>query len=124
MVKSIRAGSRMRRITLLLFVICAWLPGCGKSDDSVLQEQVQLLNQTAELLNKITDEARAKAAEADFKKIKERADEIDKIVRSWTKEKKESLAKIHNLHETAQKVEAALQKANPAAVDLVRKYLK
>jgi hypothetical protein len=103
-------------LLLAAFVMLAlFFSGCGKSDDSVVDAQVELMKQSLAVLETVTDQASGKKADAELKKLKEEAAELDKTVRSWSKEKKEELAKKHNLDELGKKVEAAYEKA--------RKYL-
>ena len=95
--------------------LCLSVSGCGKSDESVIDAQIELMKKSLAVLDTVTDEASGKKADAELKKLKEEAEELDKAVRSWSKEKKEALAKKHNLDELGKKVEAARAKA--------RKYL-
>jgi hypothetical protein len=97
----------------LLFALL--LSGCGKSDDSIIEAQVELMKKSLAVLDTVTDAATGKKADAELKKLKEEAEEIDKTVRSWSKERKEELVKKHKLDELGKKVDAAYEKA--------RKYL-
>ncbi len=86
------------------------LVGCGQSDDSVVRDQIQVMNQLAEICDKITDKASAEAVAEEIKKINERAAELDKRVRAWPKEKQETFAKKYQtqMQEARIKLEAAL----------------
>jgi hypothetical protein len=97
---------------LFVGLLCAFfLAGCGKNDDSVVESQVELMKKALAVLDTVTDAASGKEADAKLKKLKEEGEELDKVVRSWPTEKKEALAKKHNLDELGKKVEAAYQKA-------------
>ena len=89
--------------------------GCGKSDESVVDAQIELMKKSLAVLETVTDQESGKKADAELKKLKEEGEELDKTVRSWSKEKKEELAKKHNLDELGKKVKAAYENA--------RKYL-
>ena len=102
----------MRNFTfLILALIAIFFAGCGKSDDSVIQEQMEIMKETLAVLEKVSDADSGKKADVELKKLQEKTEELDKVVRGWSKEKKEALAKKHDLDKLGEKLQEAYKKA-------------
>jgi hypothetical protein len=85
----------------------AVLVGCGGgSDDAIMKEQIDLMNQTSDILEKITDAESMKKAEPELQKLKEKGEALKKKVEGWSEDRKKKAVEKHEkeLKAAAQRV--------------------
>jgi hypothetical protein len=73
-------------------LVVALVVGCGgSSDDAIMKEQIDLMNQMASVMEKVTDADSMKSAEAEIKTLKEKGDALNKKTKDWSEDKKKKM---------------------------------
>jgi hypothetical protein len=112
-----------------LVIVLAALPGCGKSKakESLVQEWISVLHQTADVLATITDEASAKAVAPKFKPLWDKEKDLrEKVEAQETRKGKHLLgAMAGQFHAAWERREAELKRvsAMPAVRDILNDAL-
>jgi hypothetical protein len=94
-------------------LMAALIVGCGSSDDAIVKEQISLMNEMTAVFEKVTDAASFKDAEKQIQNLKKRAEEIEAKTKSWSEDKKKTVAQKYEkeLKASAEKMAGAMMAA-------------
>jgi pyruvate/2-oxoacid:ferredoxin oxidoreductase beta subunit len=98
----------------LVFTVC----GCGDNIDSVTREEIKLMDQKADALEKVKDRESAEKARSELEKLNEEKTDLEERMKKLTKDKKpEKVLEITLKHEEAEtKTKSRLRQARAKAL--------
>jgi hypothetical protein len=112
----------MKKVTLSVFTLSLVFlaTGCGDSPEAVTKDTIQLLNDQADILEKINSMEAAEKYKGDLEKLGKRGKELEERAKKlkvgeMPKEKREALNKKYEaeMGKAVSRVGTALQKASP-----------
>jgi hypothetical protein len=124
-------GNAMRKVTLAGFALALVfaVSGCGDSPDSVIKDQIKLMNDMADVLEGIKDKDSAEKAKPKLEALAKKAKDIEERAKKlklddMPKEKQEALKKKYedDIKKAAGRFGAAMMKAmtNPDAAGALK----
>jgi len=120
----------MKKVALNVFALSLVFlaTGCGDSPDSVMKDSIQLMNDQADILEKINSKEAAEKYKGDLEKFGKRGKELEERAKKlkldeMPKEKREALTKKYEgeMTKAVSRVSTAMQKAAPHLVGNVFK---
>jgi hypothetical protein len=95
--------------------------GCGasSSEDAVMKDSINLMNEMASIMESITDEKSAKEAEGKMKALEERGKALEKKMKEFPKEKLDALGKKYE-----SEGKAAADRVGKAVMNAMMKGIK